>query len=75
MASASAAGRATSGLGRQPVDHDEQLVGAREVEPGGQLVEVMRRPVGQHPDEAQRPEVLDDRVVGEPGDGGSGKQT
>ena len=45
-----------------------------EVEPGRQLVEMVRRAVGDDPDEAERAQVLDDRLVRQPGHGGQGKR-
>ena len=58
--------------GGQPVDHDQQLIGVRQVGSGRQLVQppglgAAAWRVDQYPHESERLEVLDDGLVAEPG--------
>ena len=53
--------------GHQPVHHDQQLARAGQVESRGKLVEMTGPAVREHPDEAQRAEVLHHRRVRQPG--------
>ena len=74
MATDSAIRARAGAVGDETIHHDQELTGPGEIEARWQLVQVVPRAVGEHPDEAQRAKVLHHRRMGQPGHRGQRKR-